>query len=82
MTYRIEKYAADGHAGPSDEYVIASNIRTLSEARAIVRKHMGLRRLTAARRWAGMDSTVEAYHDMLRSERNSNGCGGVAIVAE
>lgn len=81
-TYTIEHYAADGHSGPEDNYVVATNVPSLPEARAIVRRRMGLGRLTAARRWGGMGNSVEAYHDQLASEANSDGCGGFAIVAE
>jgi hypothetical protein len=82
MRYRVEKYASDGHGGaPAEDYVIAEGIRTLEEARAVVREHMGLTRLTAARRWSGMDA-VESYHDKLAWEAGADGCGGVAIVEE
>lgn len=81
MGYRIEKYAADGCSGPGDEYVIARDVASLTEARAIVRRHMGLSRLSAARRWSGMGDTVEAYHDFPASHTRAYGCGGVAIVA-
>ena len=82
MTYRIEKYAADGCTGPEDSYVIARGVGSLHEARDIVRSALGVSRLTSARRWAGMGNTVEAYHDYPASHQRADGCGGVAIVAE
>lgn len=77
-TYRVEKYAADGHGGPDDQYTIATGITTLGEARAIVREEMGLKRLSVRRRWSGEGADVEAYHDSL----TELGCGGVSIVDE
>lgn len=80
--YRIEKYAADGHSGPEAEYVIEREIRSIKEARAVVRNQLGLARLSAARRWGGCENTVEAYHDFPASHSRAYGCGGVAIVVE
>lgn len=80
--YCVEHYAADGMSGPAENYVIAKSISTLAEARAIVRKHLGVSRLTRARRWPGGDECVEAYHDLTESEPGSYGCGGVSISEE
>ena len=78
--YKVEKYAADGHGGPNDEYLIGT-ARTLKAARAIVRRALGLKRLSSARRWTGgEDDMIEAYHDYLASEPKGVGCGGVSIA--
>lgn len=79
MKYEIQHYGADGHTGPDADYVI-DTAGTLAEARAIVRRALGVKRLSAARRWAGMGDTVEAYHDLPPSHPHAIGCGGVAIV--
>ncbi len=78
MTYTVEKYAADGCGGPDDAYLIASGVKSLQEARAIVRRHLGVRRLTSSRRWYP-DGDVEAYHDFPASHPRADGCGGVSI---
>ena len=81
MTYRVEHYAADGHAGPEDDYVIADHITSLAEARRIVRQALRVSALRPERKWHGGEDSVEAYHDVPESAPNSYGCGGVAIVA-
>lgn len=80
--YYIEKYGADGQAGPEDEYVIQSGIPSLRKARAIVRRELGVKRLSATRRWAGIGATIEAYHDFPASHPRAYGCGGLAIIPE
>ncbi len=81
MTYIVEKYAADGCGGPDDTYVIAAGIKSLQEARAIVRRHLGVRRLTAARLWYP-EGDIEAYHDYPPRHPRAEGCGGVTIAEE
>lgn len=79
MRYRIETYPPDGHTMPGRTIGEAS---TLDEARAIVRRHLGLSRLPRSRRWKpDRDSgAVEAYHDYPESHPQAYGCGGVAIM--
>lgn len=80
MRYTIETYPPDGHTIPGRTIGETS---TLEAARAIVRGHLGVARLTKSRRWKpDSDSgAVEAYHDYPESHPLAYGCGGVAILA-
>jgi hypothetical protein len=82
MSYLVERYSADGHGRPQEDTIIARNVTTLEEARALVRKALGVTRLSKQRKWGPWENMIEGYHDMLASEKNSDGCGGVAIVLE
>jgi hypothetical protein len=82
ITYSVEKYGADGLTGPYDNYVIATDLKSVGEARDVVRRVLGVSRLSAKRRWPGNENTIEAYHDLPESDPNSYGCGGVVITPD
>jgi len=84
MTYRVDHYGADGCNGPADDFNLATGLKSLSEARQVARKALGLQRLPASRMWLPPDEmgAGEAYHDYPASHPQADGCGGVAITDE
>ena len=76
--YIVQEYDADGHGSPS-EMLHTSCHATLEEARAEIRRLLGVSRLSPQRKWSDDDDDIEAYHMLLASEPHSDGCGGYAI---
>jgi hypothetical protein len=78
LRYRVEAYDSDGgnHFG-----CIVGEDLTLAEARALVRRKLGVSRLAACRLWHPPEGG-EAYHNYPPSHRFANGCGGIHIMPE
>ena len=85
IRYLVEYYPADGVSyGPDEIYRWSAS--SLDGARQIVRQRLGVAALRPERRWQdrplpeGAGGVVESYHERLKSDLHSDGCGGYTIV--
>lgn len=72
--YTVTYYGPDG----SDVEREIARGATLDEARDAVRECLGLDALADERRWDPPDA-VEGWHELLRTDPDSEGCGGCVI---
>jgi hypothetical protein len=67
----VQEYEGPGCEGP-DEDLFTAQADTLAEARAIIRKRLGVSRLSPQRRWHPEDA-IEAYSESLLEDIEFSG---------